>query len=193
MNQTVTVCPVAWLFPVFTNSFWVVLCDPSLPPGQPVPTWSWGRVYLSASSVLHRSSSSPWASWLSLSVHTTRPLPVNASGLSRSTSHQPVPVLLSSLSCSFLSKRLLLLFHSTVLRSIFPAWWSRISCVVHASSTEWSLRYTAWLWHWADPHLSENRSAWLRSAPTPTNSLRLQESNQFTICEKFEATVIVLV
>lgn len=141
---------------------------PSLPSGQPVPTWSWWGVYLSASSVLLLCCSSCGASWLPLSVHSARPLSAATSGLSRTASYQPVPVLLCSLPSSFLSNLLLffLLLCSAVLRSIFPAWRSRISCVVHASSSsfsERSLRYTAWVWPRADPRLPENRSAWLRS------------------------------
>lgn len=138
---------------------------PSLHPG-PVPTWSWGSVYLSASSVLLCCSSCR-APWFSFSVHTARPLSANTSGLSRTTSHQPVPVLLPSFPSSFLSKRILFLHLScsSVCRSIFPAWRSRISCVVYAS-TERSLRYTAWLRPRADPCLSENRSAWLWSPKT---------------------------
>lgn len=148
---------------------------PSLPPGQPVPTWSWGSVYLSASSVLLCcccSSSSCRAPWLSLSVHTARPLSANTSGLSRTTSCQPVPVLLSPLPYSFLSNSLFfLLFCYSFLWSIFPAWRSRISCVIHASSsTERSFRYTAWLWLRADSRLSENRSAWLWSSLSQTLS-----------------------
>lgn len=140
----------------------------SLPPGQPVPTWSWGRAYLSASSVLLlccSSSSSPCRAllsssppWLSLSVHTVRSLSTIPSCLSWTTSHQPVPVLFSS----FLSDLLLLLlfFCSSILRRVFPAWRARISCVIHASSsTGRSFRYTAR--SGADPSLSKNRSAWL--------------------------------
>ncbi len=120
---------------------------PSLPPGQPVHSWSWGGFYLSASSVLLRCSSSCRAPRLSLSVHSAHLLSACTSTLSRTTFQQPVPVLLSSLPSSFLSSRflfLLLLFRSSVLRSVFPAWRSGISCVVHASSSsKRSLRYTA--------------------------------------------------
>lgn len=120
---------------------------PSLPPGQPVPTWSWGRVCLSASPVLRcsSSSSSSGAPWLSLSLHSARLRSAHTSGLPRAASHQPVPFLLSSLSASFLSIRLLLFFlPAFVLWGIVPARRSRISRVIHAaSSTEWSLRYSA--------------------------------------------------
>lgn len=133
---------------IFSLTASVLSCvTPSLHPGQPVPAWSWGSVYLSASSVLLCCSSCR-APWFSFSVHTAHPLSANTSGLSRTASHQPVPVLLSSFPSSFLSKRLLFLrlFRSSVFRSIFPAWRSRISCVVYApTSTEWNLRYTAWL------------------------------------------------
>ena len=150
---------------------------PSLPPGQPVPTWSWWGVSLSASSVLllRCCSSSCGASWLPLSVHSARPLSAATSGLSRTASYQPVPVLLCSslLSNLLLLLLLFLLLRSAVLRSIFPAWRSRISCVVHASSSSssrWSLRYTAWVRPRADPRLPENRSAWLRSLSSQTHS-----------------------
>lgn len=116
---------------------------PSLPPGQPVPTWSWGSVCLSASPVLRwsSSSSSSGAPWLSFSLHSAHPTSANVSGLSRTASQQPVPFLLCSLPSSFLPIRILLFFSSFVLWGIFPARRSRISCVIHAaSSTEWSLR-----------------------------------------------------
>lgn len=162
----------------------------SLPPGQPVPTWSWGSLYLSASTIPLCSSSYSycWAPWISLSVHPTHLLSASASGLSRATSHQPVLVHLSSLPLSFPSCHLLFFLFSSVLWCFFPARWSRISGVVHASSsTEWSLRYTAWQWHQADPYLSENRSAWLWSSSLQTHSF--YSNLKFPICEKSEAAV----
>lgn len=149
---------------------------PSLPPGQPVPTWSWGSVCLSASPVLRwsSSSSSSGAPWLSLSLRSAHPGSANASGLSRTASHQPVPFLLSSLSPSFLSIRILLFFFfpTFVLRGIVPARRSRISRIIYAaSSTEWSLRYSAW--PRADSRLSENRSAWFWSFSSHTLSFTI--------------------
>ncbi|CAG05283.1 unnamed protein product [Tetraodon nigroviridis] len=110
---------------------------PALPPGQPVPAWSWGSVCLSASPVLcSSSSSSSGASRLSLSLHSAHPRSENTSGLPRKASHKQVPFLLSSLSPSFLSICVLLFFFSSfVLWGIFQARRSRISCVENAASS----------------------------------------------------------
>ena len=175
---------VAWYIIIacssfFSDSICCFLCDPQLTLRSASIHLELGDACLSAYSILLLSSSSSTSSCrallpsaspprLYLSVHSACPLSASTKLLSRTTSHQPLPVLLSTLTSSFLypCRRLLLLLLlflcSSVLRSIFPAWRARISCVVHASSSNKRiLRYTAWPWPRADPCLSGNRSAWL--------------------------------